>query len=81
MKCPRCGSEMTIDSHRKYPAPMCYECGYIEGRNLEVISGRGLTNFQRLQKMSFNEMVAYLNAYVDIGEDKISKWLMKPSKF
>ena len=60
---------------------MCYECGYIEGRNIEDISGRGLTNFQRLQKMSFNEMVAYLNAYVDIGEDKISEWLMKPSKF
>ena len=35
MKCPRCGSEMTLDSHRKIPLNMCYECGYIEGRTLE----------------------------------------------
>lgn len=81
MKCPRCGSEMTIDSHRKYAVPMCYECGFIEGRNLESIGGRGLTNFERLQKMSFNEMVAYLTAYSPVGEDKVSEWLMRPSKF
>ena len=36
MKCPRCGSEMTLDSHRKYSAYMCYECGYIEGRYNEL---------------------------------------------
>ena len=30
MKCPRCGSEMTLDTHRKYPVNMCYECGYNE---------------------------------------------------
>ena len=35
MKCPRCGSEMTLDSHRKIPLNMCYECGYIEGRTLK----------------------------------------------
>ena len=32
MKCPRCGHEMTLDTHRKYALNMCYECGYIEGR-------------------------------------------------
>ena len=35
MKCPRCGSEMVLDSHRKIPLNMCYECGFIEGRTLE----------------------------------------------
>ena len=34
MKCPRCGAEMVLDNHRKYEAWMCYECGYMEGRNL-----------------------------------------------
>ena len=32
MKCPRCGNEMVLDTHRKYPLNMCYECGYMEGR-------------------------------------------------
>ena len=34
MKCPRCGHEMTLDGHRKIDLFMCYECGYIEGRNM-----------------------------------------------
>lgn len=35
MKCPRCGKEMVMDGHRKIDLFMCYECGYIEGRNLD----------------------------------------------
>ena len=35
MKCPRCGCEMELDSHRKIPLNMCYNCGYIEGRTTE----------------------------------------------
>ena len=35
MKCPRCGNEMVIDEHRKIDLYMCYECGYIEGRDLD----------------------------------------------
>ena len=35
MKCPRCGHEMTLDTHRKYALNMCYECGYIEGRLID----------------------------------------------
>ena len=34
MKCPCCGKEMVLDGHRKIDLFMCYECGYIEGRNL-----------------------------------------------
>lgn len=34
MKCPCCGKEMVLDGHRKIDLFMCYECGYIEGRNI-----------------------------------------------
>ena len=40
MKCPRCGHEMTLDTHRKYALNMCYECGYIEGRLKQLRSAQ-----------------------------------------
>ena len=73
MKCPRCGSEMTLDTHRKIPLNMCYNCGYIEGRAVDDMSGK--TNFERLQKLNINEMAAFLAAGLNIGEDKIAEWL------
>ena len=73
MKCPRCGSEMTLDSHRKIPLNMCYNCGYIEDRAVDDMSGK--TNFERLQKLNINEMAAFLAAGLNIGEDKIAEWL------
>ena len=73
MKCPRCGSEMTLDSHRKIPLNMCYNCGYIEGRAVDDMSGK--TNFERLQKLNINEMAAFLAAGLNISEDKIAEWL------
>ena len=45
MKCPRCGHEMTLDTHRKYALNMCYECGYIEGRLIDP-EKKGETNFE-----------------------------------
>lgn len=48
MKCPRCGHEMTLDTHRKYALNMCYECGYIEGRLIDP-EKKGETNFERLK--------------------------------
>ena len=53
MKCPRCGHEMTLDTHRKYALNMCYECGYIEGR-LNDGPGAGASNYARLRAMNFN---------------------------
>ena len=53
MKCPRCGHEMTLDTHRKYALNMCYECGYIEGRLIDP-EKKGETNFERLKKLNFN---------------------------
>ena len=60
MKCPRCGHEMTLDTHRKYALNMCYECGYIEGRLIDP-EKKGETNFERLKKLNFNEMLAFLS--------------------
>ena len=81
MKCPRCGSEMTLDSHRKYSAFMCYECGYMEGRNLgDNIQERRITNFERLRAMNFNEAVTYLSKGLGLKEEKVSAWLEASSK-
>ena len=78
MKCPRCGSEMTLDSHRKIPLNMCYNCGYIEGRAVDDMSGK--TNVERLQKLNINEMAAFLAAGLNIGENKIAEWLAETMK-
>ena len=45
MKCPRCGSEMELDQHRRAPMYMCYVCGYIEDHNAVSVSHKE-TNFQ-----------------------------------
>ncbi len=73
MKCPRCGSEMTLDSHRKIPLNMCYECGYIEGRAVDDVSGK--TNFERLRSLNMNEMAAFLSAGLGVEEEKTAEWL------
>lgn len=76
MKCPRCGREMTQDSHRKYDVMMCYECGYMEGRSLgENLHASPITNFERLRKMSFNETVSFMAAGLQLDERKLSAWL------
>ena len=74
MKCPRCGHEMTVDTHRKYALQMCYECGYMEGRDMGTISV-GETNFARLKAMNFNEFVATLAQGMGLDEEKLSDWL------
>ena len=74
MKCPRCGSDMTLDSHRKIPLNMCYNCGYIEGRAGADLSGK--TNFERLQGVSnINEMAVVLAKGLGLDEEKVADWL------
>ena len=73
MKCPRCGSEMTLDSHRRIPLNMCYNCGYIEGRAVEDV--RGLTNYERLKSLNINEMAAFLAENLGLEESKVAEWL------
>ena len=77
MKCPRCGNELTIDSHRKIPLHMCYECGYIEGRTFtDSFSDEGReTNFQHIRKLEFNESVAFLSKKLGINEETLQDFL------
>ena len=76
MKCPRCGKEMTLDSHRKYDVMMCYECGYMEGRDLGGdIQSRPITNFERLRRMNFNETVPFMAAGLGLDEAVLRAWL------
>ena len=55
MKCPRCGSEMTLDDHRKIPLEMCYNCGYIEGQGVET-EKKSATNFEHMKDLNLNEL-------------------------
>ncbi len=75
MKCPQCGSEMTLDSHRKIPLQMCYNCGYIEGRSID--KARGKTNYEHLKTLNFNEMVAFLSENLNVDEKVVAAWLDK----
>lgn len=80
MKCPRCGSEMYVDSHRKYDLHMCYECGYMEGRNYggsHVGIKHQLTNFERLRSMNENEAIAFISAGMGVEEGVIRSWMSK----
>ena len=74
MKCPRCGSEMTLDSHRKIPLMMCYECGYIEGRNVgETAAGK--SNYARLQTLNLNETAAFIASGLGLEPEAVADWL------
>ena len=84
MKCPRCGSEMTLDSHRKIPLNMCYECGYIEGRTLDddpiVVS-----NYVHLKKLNLDDTAAFLAEGLKdegcaVNKSVIVDWLLKAYK-
>ena len=74
MKCPRCGSEMTLDTHRKYPLEMCYNCGYMEGRNMGP-DPEGGSNFAHLKALNFNETVVFLSKGLGLDEAKVADWL------
>jgi len=73
MKCPRCGSEMTLDSHRKIPLNMCYNCGYIEGRAVEEVKGKN--NLEKLSSLNVNEAAAFIGEGLGIAEEKVAEWL------
>lgn len=80
MKCPRCGSEMYVDDHRKYDLHMCYECGYMEGRSFEApvnTKARKLTNFERLRSMNENEAIVFISAGMNVDETMLRNWMAK----
>lgn len=80
MKCPRCGSEMVLDTHRKIPLEMCYECGYIEGRSIEEQVSPKVSNYEHMKTLNFNELVAFLTTGLDLPEKQVSDWLLELTK-
>lgn len=77
MKCPRCGSEMELDQHRRAPMYMCYVCGYIEDHNAEPVSKKE-TNFQRLSKLkNINEAAAFISNGLGLAPSVVKDWLDK----
>ena len=81
MKCPRCGAEMHMDSHRKSDVMMCYDCRYMAGRNLgDNIQERKITNSERLRAMNFNEAVTFMSKGLGLKETTVSAWLDASSK-
>ena len=79
MKCPQCGNEMTLDSHRKIHLQMCYNYGYIEGRSVVPLT-KQTTNYEHLKTLNFNEMVAFLSGKLSIEPERIAKWLDDPAE-
>ena len=82
MKCPRCGCEMELDSHRKIPLNMCYNRGYIERRTTEG-GELNSTNFTHLKGLNLNETAAFLakglqSKGLDADESVIADWLVEP---
>lgn len=76
MKCPRCGSEMNVDGHRKYAIQMCYNCGYIEGRDGD--NGKeqsNVTNFEHMKSLNFNELAVFLSNGLGVDKNKIVEWM------
>lgn len=75
MKCPICGQEMVLDSHRKIDLQMCYNCGYIEGRNIDGKAVAHVSNFQRLRSLDCNQCAAFLAKGLELDEQKVADWL------
>lgn len=75
MKCPRCGNEMTLDTHRKYPINMCYECGYVERTDATGKTTEVENNFKHLKSLNFNETVAFLHKGLGLDRDVLIDWL------
>ena len=74
MKCPRCGNEMTLDAHRRYPINMCYECGYMEGQAVDPTE-EGEPNYNHLINLNLNEMAAFISNGLNVDLDKVKAWM------
>lgn len=74
MKCPRCGAEMTLDEHRKYGLYMCYECGYMEGRNLGEMEKKP-TNLEQMKTVEDDKLAAFIANGLGLSEEKVAAWL------
>ena len=75
MKCPRCGSEMVMDAHRKMELGMCYECGYVEGSNLESEPQQyHESGLEHLYSINLDESVSTIAKEIDAVEKNVNSW-------
>ena len=83
MKCPKCGADMVTDNYyRSYPVMMCYQCGYMEGRNLEIDNSMKITVIQSIHKMNEDSLALFLSQcdFKDASQEEIRQWLGQPLK-
>jgi len=80
MKCPKCGADMVVDNHRRYPIEMCYYCGYMEGQNIEIDNSMKITVIQSFARMNCDSMAEFLSQCDFAGgtQEDIRKWLDEP---
>ena len=77
MKCPRCGSEMELDQHRRAQMYMCYVCGYIEDHNAAPSVPKE-TNFQHLMMLkNLNEASAFIANGLGLSPSAVKDWMDK----
>lgn len=82
MKCPKCGADMVVDNHRRYPIEMCYQCGYMEGQNIEIDNSMKITVIQSFNKMNEDSLALFLTQcdFKGATEQEIRAWLDTPLK-
>jgi hypothetical protein len=75
MKCPKCGKEMTLDDHRKYPIYMCYSCGHVTAFNENDEEAAQPRNFSYIKTLDEEALAAYMAKGLDLDEEKLLAWL------
>ncbi len=75
MKCPKCGKEMTLDDHRKYPIYMCYSCGHVTAFSKDGDGAAKPVNFSYIKTLNEAELAAYMARGLDVDEEKLLRWL------
>lgn len=75
MICPRCGGEMERDGHGSLDLYSCGECGYTEAHRPMSFSRIGMTNYERLDGMSLEEMAAFLAGGLGLDEGLVTAWM------
>ena len=73
---------MVVDNHRRYPIHMCYQCGYMEGQNIEIDNHMKISVIQTMNRMNENELALFLSQcdFKGATEQEIRAWLDKPLK-
>lgn len=73
---------MVVDNHRRYPIEMCYQCGYMEGQNIEIDNSMKITVIQTIHKMNEDSLALFLTQcdFKGATETEIRAWLDQPLK-